>query len=97
MSIMAGIELESIDLTLLDHTPDLCCDNADSEWCAKEEVRWRTRVQCPACRRSKWELWCDPCKNLVIVTEDGFECAQCGELVFPARRMVNRFEPLEGK
>ena len=33
----------------------------------------------------------------VTVTEDGFECAQCSELVFPARRFVSMFLPLEGK
>lgn len=90
-------EIDPVLLGFLNDEPSLACDNADSEWCAKEEVKWRALVKCPACKRGRTELWCDPCKCLVTVTEDGFECAQCEELVFPARRFVSMFLPLEGK
>lgn len=86
--------LDEVLADLASMSPSLSCDNADAEWCGKEEVQWRALVKCPACKRGRTELWCDPCKNLVTVTEDGFECAACGELVFPARRFVSSFEPL---
>ena len=90
-------EIDPVLLGFLNDEPTLACDNADAEWCAKEEVKWRALVKCPACKRGRTELWCDPCRCLVTVTEDGFECAQCGELVFPARRFVSMFLPLGGK
>lgn len=92
-----NIEIEQTLLGFLNDEPILACDNADSAWCSQEEVRWRALIKCPGCKRGRTELWCSPCKNLVTVTEDGFECGACGELVFPARRFVSMFLPLEGK
>lgn len=75
--------------------PAVPCANADSDWCAKSEAQWRVHIQCPDCRAHDWALWCTPCRDLVIVTEDGFECARCEALVFPGRRMVKEFLPME--
>lgn len=73
----------------------ISCANADQDWCGKGEAKWRAHVKCPDCLAHDWALWCTPCRDLVINTEDGFECAQCGALVFPARRMVVEFLPME--
>ena len=97
MSVMAGIEMEFIELTSLIGDSGSTCDNAGHEWCGKGPVRWIVHIQCPECRAREVRLWCTGCKDLVLTTEDGFECGRCDEPVFPARKMVNRFEPLEGK
>lgn len=96
MTIMSTeIDPEVIGFLLDD--PLLSCENADAEWCPKGEVKWRALIKCPDCKRGRTELWCDGCRELITMTEDGFECAQCEALVFPARRFVSMFLPLEGK
>lgn len=72
----------------------LACDNSTMDWCPKQEAQWVVLVKCPGCLRSRSELWCE-CAHFVLMTEDGFECAACGELVFPARRFVASIEPLD--
>lgn len=90
-------DLEMVDLTELVGEVQTPCDNSELDFCPKDVARWAALIKCPSCMQSRWELWCTPCRDLVTTTEDGFECGQCGELVFPARRFVSKFEALGEK
>lgn len=94
---MTVTDLEIVDLTEIVGEVQTPCDNSELSWCPSEAARWAALIKCPTCINSRWELWCTPCRDLVTTTEDGFECGVCGELVFPARRFVAKFEPLGEK
>ena len=90
MTVMA---IEPIILHEMLGDMTLACDNSDSDWCPKGEAKWVVLIKCPACMKSRTELWCT-CLDFVLATEDGFECAQCAHLVFPARHFIASVEPL---
>ena len=82
-------------LTELVGDSEIACDHAEHEWCAKGVAEWIQFARCPECAASGFDLICTPCKDMLIVTEDGFECAKCEAPVFPARRFIVRIEPLK--
>jgi len=71
---------------------DLACDFSDDEFCQGFPAKWIGFARCADCAASGHVLVCAPCKDLIIHTEDGFECARCEAVHMPARRMFTRFE-----
>ena len=71
---------------------DLACEFSDDEFCPKFPAKWIGFARCEDCGNSGHVFICAACKDLVIHTEDSFECARCEAVHTPARRMFTRFE-----
>lgn len=92
---MTSADIEIVDLTSLVGELLSPCDWSDADYCAKQHAEWGAHAMCPCCGGSQWYLICTPCKDMVLHTEDAFECARCGEVIAPARKFVAQFERLE--
>lgn len=92
---MTSTDIEVVDLTELVGDVQNPCDWSDADYCSKEHAQWAAHAVCPSCGGSMWYLICSPCKNLVMVTDDAFECARCGEVVCPARKFIAQLEGLK--
>jgi hypothetical protein len=71
---------------------DIACEFSDEEYCPGFPAKWIGFARCADCAASGHVIICAACKDLIIHTEDSFECGRCEAVHTPARRMFTRFE-----
>ena len=87
---MTAVDFHTIVDQVMDW--DTACEMADEEWCPGFPAKWIGFAHCGDCGRTGHVLVCAACKDLIIHTEDAFECGRCEAVVAPARHMFTRFE-----
>ena len=91
---MTAMQTEDITILEMVEQHDICCDYADSDFCPKGSAKWVAHGCCHDCGFRANRLICTPCKDLIMATDAGLSCSNCGEVIIPARHVFERIEPL---